>query len=338
MPKFALKAAVADFDQLAARASYMMERELPVRIELHTFGLRDIGDKTGRDHAHANVRRLMDEFPVESLVVHVPPQSVALVTRTNFDVEQCHRSITFAHEIKAAAVVMHRYYGLVFGDEPARIADREEAVAGFETIVRDLAVFADKMPLLVENVGHYSLLPRDGSHYMSGPLDHFFPWEIERFRVFLAQAGISNVAPFVDVAHATLSANLFNRRHGQPELTRDDPRFAWITADDLDRTAWLDPFEFVDDKMPYLHISDAVRLDVAACHDPALEEQTLTKSLVSEGLEIGTGNLPFATLPSRSGSDGILVLEVDPAPGEAHIANGAQLRSLDALMAIYGAA
>jgi hypothetical protein len=338
MPKYALKAAVADFDQLAARASYLVERELPVRIELHTFGLRDIGDTQGRDHAHANVRRLTDAFPVESLVVHVPPQSVSLVTRAHFDVEQCHRSISFAQEIKANAVVMHRYYGLVFRDAPARIADREEAVIGFEAIMRELAAFAGTMPLLVENVGHYSLLPRDGTQYMTGPLDHFFPWEIERFRAFVAREGLSNVAPFVDVAHATLSSNLFNRRRGQPQLTRDDPRFAWITPDDLERAAWLEPFAFVDDAMPYLHISDAVRLDEKACHDPDLSERALTQALVSEGLEIGTGNLPFATLPSRFRSDGVLVLEVDPAAGEAHVANGAQLRSLDSLMAIYGAA
>lgn len=336
MPSFALKAAVADFDQLAHRASFMVEHGYPVRIELHTFQ-SDFDHAAGRERARSHIRRLAAEFPVESLVVHVPPQSVPLVTRTDFDADQCRSSIDFAAEVGAEAVVVHRYFGLVFGDAPARVANRDEATSAFEETVSDLSRSAGDMRLLVENIGHYSVLPRDGQSYMSGPLDHFFPWEIKRFRDFAAREGLSNVEPFVDVAHATLSANLFNRRRAQSRLTAGDPRFAWITDDDLDHATWLDPFDFVDEGMPYLHVSDAIRMNPALCNDPALDETILTTAIVSEGLEIGAGNLSFDALPARFGSEGVLLLEVEPGPGENHVANAAQLRSFEALMRTFNA-
>jgi hypothetical protein len=61
----------------------------------------------------------------------------------------------------------------------------------------------------------------------------------------------------------------------------------------------------------------------------------LTRSIVSEGLELGTGSLPFAALPSHFGDTGTIVLEVDPAPDESHVDNGAQRRSLEYLQHIY---
>jgi hypothetical protein len=335
MPGFALKAAVIDYDQIAARAGYMASVGLPVRLELHTFGGRDIDVDESWKRAHANVTQLRDRFAVGSLVVHVPLQSVSVVTTLDFDEGQCIRSIDFAQAIGADAVVLHRYYGLVYGQNPPRFQDKTEAERAFEHIVADLAKQAAGLPLLIENVGHYSLLPRDGKSFLTGPLDHFFPWEIRRFRDFVAAAGLKSVFPFVDVAHATLSANLFNRRRAQPELTRSDPRFAWITDDDLDQAEWLDPFDFVDSAMPYLHVSDAFQLPSGDCQSLMLDEQTLTTSIVSEGLEIGTGTLPFDALPACFGDRGTLVLEVDPSPGETHIANGAQLRSLDILRAIF---
>ncbi|MEE3624950.1 hypothetical protein UCD39_13255 [Nitrospirillum sp. BR 11752] len=331
MPNLVLKAAVADYGQLAARAAYLVARGRPVRLELHTFGERDVTSAAGLALARRNVARLRDAFPVDGLIVHIPPQSVPLVTRVGFDADQCRHTLAFASEIGAEAVVLHRYFDMVFGQAPPRARDRDEAAQGFEEAVRDLARLAGGMRLLVENVGHYSLLPRDGRSYMTGPLDHFFPWEIQRFREVVARHGLTGVEPFIDVAHATLSANLFNRRRAQPRLTDGDARFGWITTDDLDRAHWLEPFDFVDERMSYLHVSDAIRLDERACADPGLDAATLVRALSSEGLELGAGNLPFADLPARFGTDGDVVLEVEPAAGEDHVANGAQLRSLEAL-------
>jgi hypothetical protein len=232
-------------------------------------------------------------------------------------------------------IVVPRFWGLVFGRNKPRVSDRREAEAAFNDTMCSLAQMSPGKRILVENVGHYSLLPRDGQNYLSGPLDHFFPWEIERFRSHLRAANVSNVAPFVDVAHAALSANLFNRKRQCPAATKDDPRFAWISDEDLDHSEWLRAFDFVDGDMPYLHASDAVVLEEDDVRAADLDEAALNRSIVSEGLEIGTGSLPFDTLPARFGRSGKIVLEVDPGAGETHIHNGAQNRSLARLAEIY---
>ena len=337
MVDFSLKAAAIDADQLAARGQAMAALGLPIRLELHTFGARDIDAPDTFERACANVARFRSDHPASTLVVHVPLQSVKLVTSRDFDSDQCLRSIEFADRIGASSIVLHRYWGLVFGEGAPRVADKRAAEAAFNEVVRDLAQAAAGKRLLVENVGHYSLLPRDGKNYLSGPLDHFFPWEIARFRDFARAEGLTNVEPFVDVAHATLSANLFNRKRAAYDATRGDPRFAWISDEDLDASDWLESFDFVDADMPYLHVSDAVRLDRAQVTAPHLDVDDLTRSIVSEGLELGTGSLPFADLPDHFGDRGTIVLEVDPAPGEGHVDNGAQRRSLERLRAIYAA-
>lgn len=335
MPHFALKAAAIDHDQLAARALALAGADLPVRLELHTFGARDIDDEASRRAACDNIARLRDCHAVESLVVHVPLQSVAIVTKQAFDFDQCARAIDFAHAIDAAGVVVHRYYALVHGDDPVRIERREDATRAFEQIVVRLARRLGQQRLLVENVGHYSILPRDGRSFLGGPLDHFFPWEIQRFRDFLTAENLTTVEPFVDIAHATLSANLFNRRRADPRGTQADARFRWIDDDDLARTDWLDPLDFVDPCMSYLHVSDAIKLERAECAAPMLDETRLTRSIVTEGLELGMGTLPFADLPGRFGRTGDLVLEVDPGAGDTHVTNGAQARSLAALRRVF---
>jgi hypothetical protein len=333
---FALKAALADPAQLDARAAWLASVGRPIVLELHTFGARDIDTAAGLAASRATVARLRERHAVERLIVHVPVQQVPVVTQVDFDAGQCQRAIAFAAEIGAEAVVIHRYFELVFGDAPPRAFSKPEAIRRFNAIIRDLARLAPEIRLLVENIGHYSLLPRDGRNYLSGPLDHFFPWEIRAFRRFCAQEGLANVEPFVDVAHATLSANLFNRRKLHFTETADDPRFAWITPDDLDQAERLAPFDFVDPAMSYLHVSDASLLDAAELAEPNLPEARLVEGIVSEGLEIGTGNLPFARLPERLGQGTpTLVLEVEPGAGETHVDNGAQLRSLEGLAALF---
>ncbi|MGJ3263270.1 MAG: hypothetical protein ACFE0R_08535 [Salinarimonas sp.] len=337
MPRYALKGAVADLAQLEARAAALEAAGMPVVLELHSFGTRDVDTAAGRAASREVIARLRERAPSARLVLHVPVQQVPVVTDLFFDVGQCERAIGLAREIGAEALVVHRYGALVLGDRPPRIGSKAQAVARFEAIVRDLAHAAPDLMLLVENVGHYALLPRDGARFLAGPLDHFFPWEIAAFRDFLAREGIGNVAPFVDVAHATLSANLFNRKRACPAAMAGDPRAAWIDEADLDRARRLHPFDFVDPAMPWLHVSDAVLLAEAEIVDPDLPESRLVEGIVSEGLEIGAGTLPFAMLGPRLGADATLVLEVEPGPGESHIDNAAQVRSLARLAALLAA-
>jgi hypothetical protein len=343
-PRFALKGAMIDAAQLANRAEALSLRGYPIRLELHSVGERDIDTREGQRAVRDNLTRLRDHYPVESLIVHVPYQAVATVTKSRFDSGQCERSIDFAHEVGAEAVVLHRYSDLVFADAPTRSPGKPASIAFFQEEVAKLAAMADGMLLLVENIGHFSLLPRDGQHYLTGPLDHFFPWEIADFRAFLKREGIARVEPFVDVAHATLSANLFNRRKAKPNETVGDPRFVWVTDADLERADWLDPFDFVDPTMPYLHVSDAVQLNAGACAALSLPEERLVAAMTSEGLELGHGNLPFAQLPARLGWSGCMVkearpctmvLEVEPGVGESHVDNQAQRRSLEKLAALF---
>src|SRR3546814_6862280 len=73
------------------------------------------------------------------------------------------RSIEFADRVGADAIVLHRYWGLVFGEGAPRAVDKASAEIAFNEVLRDLADAASGKRLLVENVGHYSLLPRDRS-------------------------------------------------------------------------------------------------------------------------------------------------------------------------------
>ena len=99
---------------------------------------------------------------------------------------------------------------------------------------------------------------------------------------------------------------------------------------------YADPFDFVDREMSYLHVSDAVLLSPSEARDPALSDQRILRSLTSEGLEVGSGNLEFSRLGPRLGAKCRLVVEVDPAPTEDHVENRAQARSLHRLLRTLG--
>lgn len=336
MPNFSFKAAAIDYEQLVDRASRLERLGLPVLIELHTFGDRDVDTEEGRKKVSENIRRLRGAYRDVELVVHVPYQSVQQITAIDFDKEQVRNSVTLANEIDAHAVVMHRYWGLTFGDAPVR-SSREEATAGFNEVVRELSAYAKDTLLLVENVGHYSLLPRDGKNFLSGPLDHFFPWEIKAFRHFLKCEGLKNVDVFVDVAHSTLSANIFNICQRHPDYADKDGRFRWVTRTDLEQARSLHPFDFVDGEMGYLHASDSYLLTKADIDGPAISEPLIITATCTEGLEVGIGNLPWPQLPAAFSNrrDGVVVLEVEPVSGETHSCNGAQERSLLKLKDVF---
>jgi len=330
MVGFALKGSLIDYAQLAARAAHLQAAGLPLRIELHTFGPRDLYAPEGRRWCLANLDRLQDTFGPAELTVHIPFQDVNLVTEADFDAEQVRGTLAFATEAGAGQVVMHRYWGMVHGDKPPR-CDRATATASFNETVIALAREHPDVALLVENMGHYFLASKKASDYLAGPLDHFFPWDIAAFRRAMADEGATNVHPFIDVAHATLTSNLFNHCRNHWDKTCGDPRFQGIEPSDLDESDRLAPFDFVDGLMPWLHVSDSLLADEG---DPELGLAHLT----SEGLEIGKGNLPFARLPEHLDSaraDTVLLLEVEPGPGESYVENGAQYRSLDQMRSIF---
>ncbi|PXW60183.1 hypothetical protein C7450_104235 [Chelatococcus asaccharovorans] len=332
MVQFALKGAAVAYPQLEHRAQVLSDAGLPVRLELHTFGKQDLYSAGGRATCLENLRRLEDAFGPADLTVHIPFQDVEIVTSSDFDAGQVSLTLAFAKECGASRIVMHRYWGMVYGPAPAR-SNRAEAAAGFNATVAELAREAPDILLLVENMGHYFLASRRSGDYLAGPIDHFFPWEVSDFRKFLASQNIANVFPFIDVAHATLSSNLFNYARSNVNAVRDDPRFSGITADDLEQAEQLHPFDFVDAAMPWLHLSDSIFFD-----EPASRGDLPRDALTTEGLEIGTGTLPFSKLPERiSGGqvNTVLCVEVEPASGETYVGNGAQQRSLDRLRTMF---
>ena len=330
MISFALKGAAIDYAQLEARARHLSDAGLPLILELHTFGARDLYAEQGRRGCLANLERLRSEFGAVELTLHIPFQDVNKVTSWSFDAEQVEASLAFAQNCCASRVVMHRYWGMVYGQNPPR-AERGEATAGFNEVIVKLARLAPTIDILVENMGHYFLASRNPGDFLAGPLDHFFPWEIADFRSFLKAEKIDNVRPFIDVAHATLSSNLFNHSRAFRAETRKDSRYCAVLDEDLDQAHKLHAFDFIDAEMPWLHVSDSI-------YAPECDRRELSReALTSEGLKIGRGNLPFDRLPSilDFSADTVLVLEVEPDPGDTQANNRAQCESLDCLRNLY---
>lgn len=328
----AFKAAGADAAQLQDRARRAARLGCELALEMHTFGARDLGSLEGRQQLSDNLRRLQDEHPRLRLTVHIPPQQISVVTRTAFDAIQVEQTLGFAAQIGAEAVILHRYWNLKSPDDYSRPPTRDEATFAFNEIMVEIGRAWPQVSVLVENLGFFFYLPRSPENYCWSVLDHFFPWEILAFSDAMRDRGVLNVRPMVDLAHATLSANMFNlKRHGTPEQRRD-PRLRSIVDDDLERASALQPLDFVSGVPDYLHLSDSWQLEPAPPIPHA--DGAVERGLTSEGLEVGAGNIPWrelAELYSRARATALWVLEVDPAAGETQADNGAQGRSAERL-------
>ncbi len=318
-----MKAAVGDPAQLADRVERLGRLDRPVIIELHTAGPGDLDTAADFAASVATIQRLRDRCQPR-LFVHVPYQQPAVVTTVPFDRAQVMRTVEFAHAIDAAGVVMHRYYGLVRGGEPVAIP-RAEAEHRFQQEVAAVSSALHDRLGFVENLGYFWLRPRAGRRFLTSALDHFFPWEQAGFARFLEDAAIGNLTPMVDIAHATLSANMFNALRRHPDRFGDDPRFGGIIADDLARSDWLRPADFVAAQPRYLHLSDALFLDrdaIATLPDQP-DDALLHTALTSESLPIGAGNLDFTEVLGKV-AGALVIVEVDPYDGQSHESNSAQ--------------
>jgi hypothetical protein len=260
--------------------------------------------------------------------VHVPYQDPEVVTSRPFDREQVRRTAELADALDAEAIVVHRYWALT-GPGASSQTPRHEAEAAFDEEMLRLSRNARRQLILVENLGHFWLEPRSLGRYLAGPLDHFFPWEMERFATYMRDHGASNVVPMVDIAHACITANMFNLMRQHFSTLRHDQRFQGITAPDLDQRRWLTPYDYVDGTPRYFHGSDAIFIGTGETTLQSVDTRAdLLTLLTSEAMPVGRGNLDFSALVDRwlrlPAPEPLVIAEVNPDAGQTHERNGAQ--------------
>jgi len=327
-----MKAAAASVGQLADRVERLRRLGLPLILELHLAGDERPGPGQPFSDGAGYLRSLGGQEPLQ-LVVHVPYQQPEVVTRRPFDRTQVLRTIELAGLLDADGIVLHRYYGLT-GTGRRNAISKADAEASFNDEIRRLSRDLGSCRGYVENLGFFWLRPRQAGRYLAGPLDHFFPWEVERFTRFLAAERVGTIRPMVDLAHATQSANMFTLLRRHLATFREDPRFDGITDADLAEQDALTPYDFLRVDPPYVHISDAFGMDNDSGIDP--DQQTVAKAITGEGLPLGSGTLDVrrivAGLARSAEPSPIVVAEVDPAPGQSHLRNAAQEAAIRLLL------
>ena len=129
--------------------------------------------------------------------------------------------------------------------------------------------------------------------YLS-PLDHSFPQEIHRFKKQLMDRDITNVYPFLDVAHANLTLNLLKAW----KLNRSEAiKYIHKSLHDKidDKIFYLNQIEdnISGDLFPYFHINDSCSLPSNA------NPSTWLDYFMSEGLIPGSGDINWEILLTK---------------------------------------
>lgn len=331
-----MKGAVLYENQLLDRSRKFNTLGLPILIELHTFGKSDLDSNDGFKKCVENCDKIKREYEV-NFVVHVTPQDPEIVTRKKFDLEQVLRTIEFAQIIDSKEVVLHRYYG--FKKDSNGLMPKSEAEQEFNEIILNISRMYGGVAMHIENFGFVWLPPVEKEIYLVSPLDHFFPWEIKRFQEFLKEQNITNVTPMVDIAHATLSSNMFNLLRTNYNRFRVDPRFANITEEDLDQKRILEPYEYIRSGIQYYHISDAIFANEGFDFESVDVEGHINKNLLvwltTESKPLGKGNLDFKRLMEIIGGNRaenlILTAEIDPGEGSTYDDNKSQEEAIKIL-------
>ncbi|MDD5656545.1 MAG: TIM barrel protein [Elusimicrobia bacterium] len=315
MTIFALKAAARFPAQLRDRMEQFRRLELPAHVELHLCGLGELG--SDMDPAVTNCRA----FPGCRYSVHFPLFDAGrgyIYDMASAGDEELRRACGFCARVGARELVMHRSW--LIPRLPKRDAEEEflRKALRWASIGRD-----EGIRILLENWGFVWLPESQGGGCRVSPLDHFFPWEMRRFREALGTDGWRYCGIVLDIAHAVLSANMFNMLQTHPELNRDE-RFANITVEDLAHAQKLAAADFLFDFIDYAHVSDAWVWN----RDDGLD---MERYLYREGLPLGSGNLDYVTLAgSLLRGDRTLVMEIEPPDGnhERNVHQGDAVRRL----------
>jgi len=314
---YAMKAAAGSNLQLDDRIrSFEKISKEPV-IELFVSGFEELKDNN-REKLVRNCLR----FKNCAYLVHFPIFDVKnnyLYDAYNEEAERLIILLGFCREINSKALIMHRCYG--FNQEIEKVVAEK---AFWEKLTLWIETAKEKdVKLLIENYGFVWLPESLGGGYVTSPIDHFFPWDIVRFNENIKRNKLDNVGVILDIAHAVLSSNMFNMLKAYPELN-SDKRFLNIYTDDLKKTDFLSPDDFIYDFIDYFHISDSF------IWQPQDGLSNVDKFLCSEGMPIGKGNINYNKILKKISKEKTLVMEIEPENGDYNN-NISQLEAIERL-------
>lgn len=307
---FGMKAAPLFLTQLEDRIFKFHQLLMRPIIELHFFGQRDLLDTDNVNVCYENCKSIEKYKPV--FIVHLPQEYIPGRPFDPFvDGDILFRkALDFSGRIGAKAIVIHR--GCCFDlDVPY-----EEAETFLNRCILRWAEEAKKrsMSILIENCGFIWLSSQFSKEYVVGPLDHFYPWEIKRFKNFLKESRIENIIPVIDIAHAAISTNMLKLWYLFPEFRRDS-RFLNITKHGVRENINLNVNDFIIEACPpYLHVSDSLLYQKIKSRPGDIDIY-----LKSEGMPIGAGNLNFNEIVRtilKNKRDVTLIMEINPLNGD----------------------
>ncbi len=246
--------------------------------ELYLDGL-DIKAPDVRKRVIANLAKFKAEY-----IAHVP-----LTTGNGdyYDPSSMHPDlikclVEISHVSGGGPMILHRSWG---ADTDISWEDAEKR---FNDWIFAVSRANPSFTFLIENFG-FVFRPYEGRivYYLS-PLDLFMPYEIKRFNSFLTAAGITNVRPFLDVAHVNLTESLaraWQMDHKEAEKFMHRALWEKMRDEDFRKCGMMD---FLKSGVhPYFHISDSLSLPDKA-HYSEWE-----RYLLSEGLIPGKGDIDW---------------------------------------------
>jgi len=312
--KYGMKAAPLYPDQMADRVDKFAKLGIDPVIELYLFGVKDVFDPETLNVLCENCKRFNAEY-----YVHFPVQDAegyGVFDPAAHSDAYFEKVLDFSRKIGAKGIIMHRIFGIGILD------NKEKAVQEFNARLMQWGRMAYPLSIYLENYSFIWLPGEFKQDYVTSPLDHFFPWEITETIKFINDQKMQNISVLVDIAHAVISANMFNLLKSNSVL-RKDRRFSNIFAQDLARAEHLSPKDFlVDGIASYFHVSDSF------IWGPADSLNDLDRYLYSEGLPIGKGNIDFVDLFSNVPERAIMMMEIVPENG-SHANNMDQLRAVE---------
>ncbi len=319
--RYAMKAAPFYAEQMSDRAVKFEHIGVKPAVELHLFGSRDVFSKS-RIIAEENCKIIHNcDF-----IVHFPIfdfDTGYIFDAASFDMSLFGQVLDFCNNIDSHYLIMHRCFGFEANME------KKEAEEKFLNIVAEWSKMAadGNIHLLIENYGFVWLPEVLNKSFVTSPLDHFFPWDMERFLKMSEALKLCNVDILLDIAHASLSCNMFNMLKNNDSLKHDD-RFVNINEQDLMMKDILSVNDFILDTTHFFHISDTFVWKVSSGLD------NMKKYLCTENLPIGKGDVDFPALFNNLSGENWMIMEIDPEDGN-YSDNSAQLNGITYFMELF---